>query len=213
MSVAPDRRSKSLSHKARPYGQQASSGASCMHAREASAALGCPEGCTQWFYRGRARRPGFAQEAKQPRRLLCAHAGPFTDLNATRTSHPGYHRARLRRCDVSQVAGRLWHLVSVRGGLTQHLAALKDYFLLARGDFYQVLLTEVTTSASGSVRRSSFWQHTHAAHCYGRACALSHHARRHSHDTRRPCASTRTPQIRAEQAVRSLFWCARRQSP
>ena len=27
----------------------------------------------------------------------------------------------------------------------QHLAALKDHFLLARGDFYQVLLTEVSS--------------------------------------------------------------------
>ena len=43
-----------------------------------------------------------------------------------------------------QVAGRLWHLVSVRGRLMQPLAALKDYFLLARGDFYQTLLTEVS---------------------------------------------------------------------
>ena len=43
-----------------------------------------------------------------------------------------------------QVAGRLWHLVLVRGGLVQHLTALKDYFLLAKGDFYQALLSEVS---------------------------------------------------------------------
>ncbi|CAK0758510.1 hypothetical protein CVIRNUC_002625 [Coccomyxa viridis] len=42
----------------------------------------------------------------------------------------------------AQVAGQLWHLVLVRGGLVQHLTALKDYFLLAKGDFYQALLSE-----------------------------------------------------------------------
>ena len=47
-----------------------------------------------------------------------------------------------------QVAGRLWHLVLVRGGLVQHLTALKDYFLLARGDFYQALLSEVSNRHS-----------------------------------------------------------------
>ena len=47
-----------------------------------------------------------------------------------------------------QVAGQLWHLVLVRGGLVQHLTALKDYFLLAKGDFYQALLSEVTNKHS-----------------------------------------------------------------
>ena len=42
-----------------------------------------------------------------------------------------------------QVAGHLWHLVSVKAQLVQHLRALKDYFLLARGDFYQAWLSEV----------------------------------------------------------------------
>ena len=59
-------------------------------------------------------------------------------------SHLGCRNARLKCCDVLQVAGRLWHLVLVRGGLVQHLTALKDYFLLAKGDFYQALLSEVS---------------------------------------------------------------------
>lgn len=42
-----------------------------------------------------------------------------------------------------QVAAHLWHLVSVRAELLQHLTALKSYFLLARGDFYQAFLAEV----------------------------------------------------------------------
>lgn len=50
------------------------------------------------------------------------------------------------------MAAQLWHLVSVRAQLVQHLAALKDYFLLARGDFYQSFLSEV---------RSSFWSLEH----------------------------------------------------
>lgn len=42
-----------------------------------------------------------------------------------------------------QVAAHLWHLVFVRAELLQHLTALKSYFLLARGDFYQAFLSEV----------------------------------------------------------------------
>lgn len=42
-----------------------------------------------------------------------------------------------------QVAAHLWDLVSVKAQLVQHLRALKDYFLLARGDFFQGFLSEV----------------------------------------------------------------------
>lgn len=42
-----------------------------------------------------------------------------------------------------QVAAHLWHMVSERAQLVKHLHALKDYFLLARGDFYQSFLSEV----------------------------------------------------------------------
>ena len=34
-------------------------------------------------------------------------------------------------------------MVSERAQLVQHLHALKDYYLLARGDFYQAFLSEV----------------------------------------------------------------------
>ena len=46
-----------------------------------------------------------------------------------------------------QVAGQLWQLVVVHAELPMHLAALKDYFLLARGDFYQAFLHEVAAAA------------------------------------------------------------------
>ena len=42
-----------------------------------------------------------------------------------------------------QVAGQLWQLVVVHDELPLHLAALKDYFLLSKGDFYQAFLLEV----------------------------------------------------------------------
>jgi len=43
---------------------------------------------------------------------------------------------------VLQVASRLWQLVVVESGLMDYLGALKDYMLLAKGDFYQGLLTD-----------------------------------------------------------------------
>ncbi|XP_048504481.1 gamma-tubulin complex component 4 homolog isoform X2 [Beta vulgaris subsp. vulgaris] len=39
-------------------------------------------------------------------------------------------------------ASRLWQLVVVRADLNGHLKALKDYFLLAKGDFFQCFLEE-----------------------------------------------------------------------
>ncbi len=41
-----------------------------------------------------------------------------------------------------QVAGRLWELVVRRAELRLHLEALKDYFLLARGDFWDCFLVD-----------------------------------------------------------------------
>ncbi|CAL8466718.1 g6254 [Coccomyxa elongata] len=42
----------------------------------------------------------------------------------------------------AQAAEQLWQLVTVRAELPQHLAALKQYFLLSRGDFFQCFLLE-----------------------------------------------------------------------
>ncbi len=42
-----------------------------------------------------------------------------------------------------QVTGQLWQLVVVHAELPAHLAALKNYFLLAKGDFYHSFLAEV----------------------------------------------------------------------
>jgi gamma-tubulin complex component 4 len=44
----------------------------------------------------------------------------------------------IREC----VAQRLWHLVMVKADLVSHLKAIKDYFLLAKGEFYQTFLSE-----------------------------------------------------------------------
>ena len=40
------------------------------------------------------------------------------------------------------IAGRLLHLVVVKASLLDHLRAIKDYFLLSKGEFYQTFLEE-----------------------------------------------------------------------
>ena len=47
-------------------------------------------------------------------------------------------------CHCTQVALRLWQLISDQANLLTYLGALKDYFLLGRGDFLQAFLMEVT---------------------------------------------------------------------
>lgn len=42
-----------------------------------------------------------------------------------------------------QASEKLWSLVVVQGELAKHLTALRDYFLLGRGDFWQNFLVEV----------------------------------------------------------------------
>lgn len=44
----------------------------------------------------------------------------------------------IREC----VASRLWHLVVVKADLAVHLKAIKDYFLLSKGEFYTTFLIE-----------------------------------------------------------------------
>jgi gamma-tubulin complex component 4 len=44
----------------------------------------------------------------------------------------------IREC----VASRLWHLVVVKADLMTHLKSIKDYFLLAKGEFYQTFLSD-----------------------------------------------------------------------
>jgi len=44
-----------------------------------------------------------------------------------------------------QAAARLWQLVLVEGELPLHLAALRGYFLMGCGDFWQSFLLEVGT--------------------------------------------------------------------
>ena len=51
------------------------------------------------------------------------------------------------------MAGQLWQLVVVHDELPLHLAALKDYFLLSKGDFYQAFLLEVGACPQGGPRQ------------------------------------------------------------
>jgi gamma-tubulin complex component 4 len=39
----------------------------------------------------------------------------------------------------------VWQLVVVDSQLVEHLASLKDYMLLAKGDFYQCFLTDAAS--------------------------------------------------------------------
>ena len=45
---------------------------------------------------------------------------------------------KIREC----ITNRLWHLVVVKADLQIHLRAIKDFFLLGRGEFYQTFLQE-----------------------------------------------------------------------
>ncbi|KAH7678692.1 gamma-tubulin complex component 4 protein [Dioscorea alata] len=58
---------------------------------------------------------------------------------------PEFHR-RFFESAVSSIriiaANHLWQLVVIRADLNGHLKALKDYFLLAKGDFFQCFLEE-----------------------------------------------------------------------
>ena len=114
-----------------------------------------------------------------------------------------------------QVAGRLWHLVLVCGGLVQHLTALKDYFLLARGDFYQALLSEVSNKHP-PLHVYIYTPATHPRYYQnGHACFLLNHTRPHSLDTRPLCAMERMPQVprTAQQLFEEImFLRMRRQS-
>lgn len=40
------------------------------------------------------------------------------------------------------MANRLWHLVVIKADLLTHLSSIKDYFLLANGEFYHTFLEE-----------------------------------------------------------------------
>ena len=44
----------------------------------------------------------------------------------------------IREC----IASRLLHLVVVKANLSEHLKEIKNYFLLAKGEFYQTFLEE-----------------------------------------------------------------------
>lgn len=45
---------------------------------------------------------------------------------------------QIREC----IASRLWHLVVVKADLLEHLASIKNFFLISRGEFFQTFLQE-----------------------------------------------------------------------
>lgn len=51
-------------------------------------------------------------------------------------------------CVCVQVASRLWQLVVIDSRLVDHLAALKDYLLLAKGDFWTSFLVNAARQLS-----------------------------------------------------------------
>lgn len=55
----------------------------------------------------------------------------------------GIHMTEVYCVLLAQVTAQLWQLVVVHAELPAHLAALKNYFLLAKGDFYHSFLAEV----------------------------------------------------------------------
>jgi gamma-tubulin complex component 4 len=42
----------------------------------------------------------------------------------------------------------LWHLIVLKADLAEHLRSIKDYFLLAKGEFYQTFLEEARSIMS-----------------------------------------------------------------
>uniref|UniRef100_A0ACD5ZNC7 Uncharacterized protein n=1 Tax=Avena sativa TaxID=4498 RepID=A0ACD5ZNC7_AVESA len=68
------------------------------------------------------------------------------DAMLKQLKHSSEFHKRLFESAVSSIrtiaANHLWQLVVVRADLNGHLKALKDYFLLAKGDFFQCFLEE-----------------------------------------------------------------------
>lgn len=61
-------------------------------------------------------------------------------------SRRGFHKPDFDSCVFelrAKAAERMWQLVVVHAELPRHLQALKDYFLMERGNFHQALLTEL----------------------------------------------------------------------
>ena len=70
-----------------------------------------------------------------------------------------------------QVTAQLWQLAVVHAELPAHLMALKNYFLLAKGDFYHSFLAEVSTHISCVLyiwdwTTASWWRSVHTSYVY-----------------------------------------------
>ncbi|WCJ22227.1 hypothetical protein M5689_004325 [Euphorbia peplus] len=96
-------------------------------------------------------RFAFQKETFVDRNLIGEELLPLSEADKIETLLHGlketseFHK-RSFECAVDSIraiaASHLWQLVVVRADLNGHLKALKDYFLLAKGDFFQCFLEE-----------------------------------------------------------------------
>ncbi|KAK9868295.1 hypothetical protein WJX84_009043, partial [Apatococcus fuscideae] len=80
-----------------------------------------------------------------PPLLTQADLAAFAEALQALQAAPALNRTHLEQTieDIrTAVAGRLWQLISEQANLSTHLNALRDYFLLGRGDFLQAFLIE-----------------------------------------------------------------------
>lgn len=88
--------------------------------------------------------PNFANISAEE--LLPQAEADKVDAMLKQLKHASEFHKRLFESAVSSIrtiaANHLWQLVVVRADLNGHLKALKDYFLLAKGDFFQCFLEE-----------------------------------------------------------------------
>ncbi|WIA33536.1 hypothetical protein OEZ86_006660 [Tetradesmus obliquus] len=97
---------------------------------------------------------------EQPQQQLLPHEDTLAFAQALRMlqQQPVFSQAALERTVEAiraDVASRLWQLLVVQAGLMQHLGAVKDYLLLARGDFYQCFLADAAKLLAGPPREKT----------------------------------------------------------
>ncbi|KAF8058112.1 GCP4 [Scenedesmus sp. PABB004] len=99
------------------------------------------------------------REAGAPQDLL-PHEDTLAFAAALRglAAQPALSQAALERTVEAiraDVASRLWRLLVVQAGLVAHLGGVKDYCLLARGDFWQCFLTDAARLLAGPPREKT----------------------------------------------------------
>ncbi|KAF6261046.1 gamma-tubulin complex component protein [Scenedesmus sp. NREL 46B-D3] len=97
---------------------------------------------------------------EQPQQQLLPHEDTLAFALALRVlqQQPVFSQAALERTVEAiraDVASRLWQLLVVQAGLMRHLGAVKDYLLLARGDFFQCFLADAAKLLAGVPREKT----------------------------------------------------------